>query len=292
MSLTGIFFLIVSLMVTLSFVSDAKEGFQTSILGAPKSIVAAWDATFAIITDLPNNYSIGTAFLIGEENSNSIQNLYFLTVNHVVNPSCETNKTCPGTFLVKNIRARQNVKGQFTVEPLEGLFDQVDVISRAVNPDIALLRVKTRFHREFNPISLPSNCDLSVGATLYSIGFPSTSDRTNPSALSISEKEIETKRWSQGIYVDRFHKSDDTGRRLYIGTTTDSLSGVSGGPILNEFGEAVSISVKSSSTSENQYQYLGNENLKNLDWQTLGIRCEVLKDLGERMKQDKLKPSN
>lgn len=176
---------------------------------------------------------------------------------------------CSSTILVKNFWFQQIENGRWETKK-ESLFTQVEVIYRSTNPDIAILRVSTGSSEEFKPISLPSNCNLKAGETLYSIGFPATYDR--------HPNEVQTKKWTQGLFTNLLHENRD-GLRLYIGTTTDSLGGISGGPIINVLGEVVSLAVKSSSLPSNNYRYGGVEDKDRLDWQTLGVRCEVLRGL-------------
>jgi hypothetical protein len=134
-----------------------------------------------------------------------------------------------------------------------------------------------------DPIPFASNCHLAIGDPVFEIGFPSTVDRTHPRSLPIEDKNIDTKRWSKGLYVHRYFDGTDVNQQMYVGTTTDSLVGNSGGPILNSAGEVVSVVIRAAATERNQYRYDGSEQTGVLDWQTLGSRCELLIDIRDQL---------
>lgn len=204
----------------------------------------------------------------------------------MVNSTCEAGKICPSTSLIKNLRLRRYDNNSLGLEPVTELhFDEVMVIDRNANPDMAVLQVTVRQYEneDLKPIPLPANCDLKPGDPLYSIGFPAAHDRTHPASLPIAEKEIETKRWSQGVFVGLFNDEKNGMIKNFIGSSVDSLEGQSGGPILNSTGEAVSISISSASVKGNRFQYSGNEKPGALDWQTLGVRCEILQNMGREL---------
>lgn len=260
----------------------AKEGFATSLSNAPSAVLSAWKTTFAILTDSPSTYKIGSAFFVWEDKSIGSQQFYFLTANHNVNPSCNVGDVCPATYLTRDLRLKYQSDGKANLESMgESGFKQVEVVQRSVNPDVAVLRVTSSESSENvpKPLPLPSNCNLRTGEPLYVVGFPTTSDRSSPPSLAITEKDIQTKRWSQGMFVGLFNERINDEIRLYIGATADALEGNSGGPIVNAAGEVISIVVKGASLSQNQFQYYGSEEIGHLDWQTLGVRCETLQDL-------------
>src|SRR5262245_55334190 len=72
--------------------ATAKEGFSTLVQDAPPAVQSSWNKTFTVLTEYPDRYGIGTAFLIGKKGSH----LYFLTVSHAVRESCNGGP-CPET---------------------------------------------------------------------------------------------------------------------------------------------------------------------------------------------------
>lgn len=270
-----------TLFILLSIQTKAAEGFSTSLATAPKSVKDNWSKTFAILTDYPTIYDAGTASLVWKRKSASKWDLYFLTANHGVDAKCEGGKICPHTYLVRDLRGR-SMNNKFTPDQLQGLFfEEVDVVDKSTNPDLALLHVIAPLSTANipDPISLPTSCEISPNDKLFTVGFPAAAGRTNPLSAPIPNKDEIEKSWSHGVFVDKFHAGDGDNIKLYFGTTIDALEGNSGGPVLNTDGTIVGVLVKISGDKDKGFRYDGNEDPKSLDWHSLSVRCEYLQDL-------------
>lgn len=274
-----------------SQMARASEGFNTSLDSAPNAIKAAWPKTFAILTDTPRLYEIGTASLVWKSKSGTHWDLYFLTTDHVIkNPSCEKGKVCSKTYIVQNLQGSV-AENKFAPAPISGLyFDKVEIVERSKNPDLALIRVSVPLETAGIPDAfiLPSSCELPKNQRLFAIGFPSTPDRTNPNSAPIPDRYEIKKRWSQGVLVDKFHDGEGNDMRLYLGTTIDALQGNSGGPVIDEMGTVVGVLVKISDNSgDNGFRFDGNEASGKIDWHSLSVRCEYLQELKTNLESGK-----
>lgn len=260
--------------------SRAGEGFWTS--NAPGGVRAAWSSTFAILTDLPTQYDVGTASLVYKRKTQDAQELYFLTANHAIAPQCQVGRICTGTYLVQDLKGKSEGT-KMTVEPLrQPLFERVEVLERYPEADLALLRVYAEASATNlpPPLKLPTKCEFNPGDELFAIGYPGTADRTNPRSQPIEEPDRILKRWSRGLFVGYRH--DD--QRRYQATTVDALKGNSGGPILTSDGTLVGVALQVSDRIKTDgFRYDGNETPGHLEWHLLGTRCDDLLSLPEHL---------
>lgn len=260
--------------------AQAKEGFNLKAEALMVPISKAWDSTFIVLGDKGNSYKVGTAFLVKKELHDNSTTLYFLTSEHFLRPFCAKKGLCKKTFLAQNADLLRDGKTT-RLRSLQGLvFDQIELVQKSRNPDLALLKVSlSSQQRKFpDPIVISNSCFLQKGEPLYSIGFPDISVRNFPSLVAIENQESIRKRWSTGVFV-RFNKSDfndNSKTQRWAGTTVDALGGNSGGPLLNKYGEVVGVMKNSASTPENKLRYMGNENPEELSWQSNAVRCEYL----------------
>ena len=172
---------------------------------------------------------------------------------------------------------------KFTPDPLKWpFFDTVEVVERTANPDLALLRVSATLEATDIPdaMMLPSTCDLRPGQSLYAVGYPATNDRVYPASPTIADKDDIRKRWSSGVFVDKYNEGNVSDTHLYFGTTIDALEGNSGGPVVNADGQIIGVLLKISDNSGNNgFRYDGNEAQGSLDWHSLSTRCDYLQRL-------------
>jgi hypothetical protein len=87
--------------------AEATEGFFTSLTDAPPAVTNAWNKTFAVVSNYPTRFQVGTASLVNKKPLASGTDLYFLTANHVIDPSCQANSVCPLITLTENLRLRE-----------------------------------------------------------------------------------------------------------------------------------------------------------------------------------------
>lgn len=153
-------------------------------------------------------------------------------------------------------------------------FSKVELVFSSPNPDIAIIKATVDVVDGLDlpvPLKISSDCNEAPLQTLYGIGFPDISLRNQ------SETQI-FKRWSKGIATEfLFSNQFGNGRNEFLASTVDGLPGSSGGPVINERGEILNIMKASGSVEQNNYIYTGNEATGSLDWQMLGVRCNLLK---------------
>jgi S1-C subfamily serine protease len=261
---------------------NVAEGFSSDPKLAPLVIQAAWSSTFLVLFDEPTSYHLGTAFLIQKKAlANGSTDVYFITNQHVVQNNCTPNGVCPELTL--------NQRAQLAYEPgglhllsSDGLFKKITVVGRSENPDLALLKanVATQSDRLPEPLVVSKSCVVTVGEPLVTVGFPDTSVRTDPSSLPIDQKNMITKRWSQGVLTGslKFDVYSNGSVNNLIGTTIDVVGGNSGGAVINRNGEVVGVIKGAVSVQKNNFRYDGNETPGALDWQSYAVRCEELKE--------------
>ncbi len=270
-------FLVVSI---LSLQAIALEGFQTRLAAAPSILSKAWYSSFLVFLDEPLTTSIGTAVLFKAIIGQDETQLYFITNKHVLHGNCQSIGVCSILRLYRDAQINvRNSQMSFVSGTRE--LTRVEVLKQSANPDLALLKVslKNKLAVEFHPIQMPKDCKLKVGEPLFSIGFPDASMRTYKDSVAIEYPNQIVKRWSQGLYVGGFERqTKGLGESRFIGVSSDSLSGSSGGPILNLQGELVGIVKASAGNKENEYRYLGDERPGNLDWHSLAIPCAEINE--------------
>lgn len=274
-------------------VAHASEGLHPSVVTAPAAVKAAWPKTFTVYTQSPDThgYSIGAASLIMKLKTPNGYDLFFLTADHVVEPKCLTGATCPQTFLIQDFRGKF-ANGALAPEPLTGLhFDQVQVVKRFRNPDLAVLHAHARLTVSVpEPVRLPNRCDLKRLDAVYAIGTPAVQDRTAKDRKPIVDPDINQKRWSEGVYIDRAVETRGLERRLEFATSLDVLRGNSGGPILDREGQQVGVVIVAADTHAKGFAYAGSDRPEKLQWHSLSPQCEYLQALRQdlEMALDKL----
>jgi|GEM_PF-6342102 len=266
----------VVIAVSTSFGTQAKEGFSADLTNAPQAVRHAWDATFALIYSEPTYFHDGSAFLIGKKVIDGELVLSFLTVNHNIG-NCETqDKICPGLILIQNARMRETPT-MMNFDTLEGLrFDTV-AVHGIKDSDLAIVVTSMSLvdQRKIpEPLRLVKDCELQDGSPLYAVGYPDTKQRINSKSLPIVNGDEVVKRWSQGIYLGTWSFTNQS--RPFLGATVDALPGLSGGPVLDEQGQVVSIVRKGREGGI----YGGNEDLAHRDYQMLGPTCLQMKAIG------------
>jgi S1-C subfamily serine protease len=156
-------------------------------------------------------------------------------------------------------------------------FDKVTLEAELREPRLAILRVRAPLGTVVpEPVRLTQTCDIQPGTKIYAIGWPFTPSRTVPSK-GTGRPELDLKRWSEGVYVGHLKLKNEA--YPYFATTNDSLTGLSGGPLLTEQGIVMSIAQKGATASGNAYT--GNDDTK--EWHTLGSHCEFTKAIGQNM---------
>lgn len=263
-----------------------KEGFEAVPELLPNRVAKAWDSVFVLYTETASRIQYGTTFLVKTIMNDTDADLYFLTNAHVANDVC-LNEGCPNSVLKQNINLSVNTKNQLSDNEIRTIvLKNVSVVHALINPDLALLKVTVNknFAAKLTQLPLSSSCSVQLRQSLYTIGFSDTSLRNDPHSKPIYNKNTIVKRWSEGVFTgyNKSNGQDPRGIQYWIGTSIDVLSGGSGGPILNEYGEVVGVIQQSASVSENKYVYDGNEKPDSLDWQSNGVRCEFLKDFIDR----------
>lgn len=270
-----LFFAVFALSVNLfSFSADAYEGFSVGTDSAPRAVRRAWDKTFAATLSVESEQNIrhATAFLVDKKQVGDVIEYYFLTSGHFVDGICELNEPCTHLNFLTNIKAKSRLGFMVIVSGLAPQFTGPTLIAMSDDRDWALFRssVNGDFPDLPRPLRLAARCGLQKGEKLYSVSVPDVGLRR----FSMEDDTVE-KNWSAGLFLGPVDKFEST--------TVDALPGSEGGPILNEDGEVVSLVVHNDSVPESKYRYSGTDAEDSNDWQTLGLQCETLKALGERL---------
>lgn len=227
-----------------------------------------------MIADSPERLRFGTAGLVHVEKTSVGKELYFLTNEHLLEGLCSRTGPCPDFVFVQNTL----ISGDYVHELGSTKFSAPEVIKISTNPDLALIKVISQGEDKLRPLSFTKKCGTKVARRLYSVGFSNTSRRTYKERLFIEEQMHTFKRWSTGLEVGSFNHTMDGERHLLQGTTVDALPGGSGGPVFDEKGDIVGIMQSSASVGSNLHRYDGNEDRKKLDWTSLIVRCDVMKN--------------
>lgn len=267
-------------LLLVPFISWAEEGFSTSVTTAPAAIRRSWLGTFALLTKRESESRIATATLVGKLRKNNVWYLFFLTADHAVDPNCSVGQICPNTYLIQDLQG-DNAGLSFTLLPFKGLkIENVEVVKRS-NSDLAVLSVVVDATQVEFPGAVPldTSCQLSAEQKVYTIGYPATQTRTQAMSDPIAYKQKTQKRWSQGLFIDRYRDGQGIDLRVVYGLTVDALEGSSGGPVLNANGELVGVILKTAASIKNGFSYQGNEAPNQLDWHALSARCEDVREL-------------
>jgi S1-C subfamily serine protease len=263
-----------------SILAQAREGFESDTRSLPAPIAKAWKSTFLVFLNEPKIYRTGTAFLVKKEKLGNSTALYFLTNRHVFAGYCAKAGVCREAKLAGNANFIHQSDG-LHLQTMEGpIFNNVEVLALSQNPDLALLRVMIWSNTPSipEPLTISSTCNLSLGEPLFSMGFSDTFYRTYSKRVAIPDQNSIYKRWSIGLFTGYLNSDSNNDEKTnhWASSSVDTLSGGSGGPLLNEAGEVVGVVKNSASRSQNQYRYGGSENPKYLNWQTNAVRCEYL----------------
>jgi hypothetical protein len=284
LTITTIF--VIALITCARFPSFAGEGFYEKA-DLPKELNSAWESTF-LIYPLSGEGGSGTGFLIKKfphPDPNYVF-LHLLSVDHVIIKNCgDTLGYCDNLMITASHAYDEENKRFVPIEVRYRTFFGARVLRRDKQADLSIIEVvaEKNLINDIRPVPFVKDCTLFKRQQMYLIGFPSTSDRTDKNTLPIKSKNLITKRWSQGLITEYINsdKNYDSNTSYWIGSTADNLSGLSGGPALNEAGEFFSVVDSATSTLENIY--MGIESEESLEFHSLLTRCELVRDfLGNR----------
>lgn len=253
--------------------ASAKEGFSSNPQLLPEGLQKVWNATFAYVVTAPKMY-IGTAFLIYKDEEDGELNLLFLTADHNIQ-NCKPLEACPNLSLMQDADFRETPKTiQYRHRGLR--FDRVIYMQHLEEPKLALLGVVVKIGTSVpEPVRLANSCEIEPGSKLYTIGWPYTPNRKNPALGTIENPSRVLKRWSEGIYLGNFRLKEEL--YPFFGTTIDSITGNSGGPIATEDGTVVTISQKAATAPGDAYT--GVDDIDKKEYQTLGSHCEFTRSI-------------
>lgn len=255
--------------------AHSREGFNETTSGLPPAVAEAWDSVFQLQIAAPDGIEMGTAFVIKIDRGF----VYFATANHTVGNRCLEGR-CPNAALRQNsvLERFPDRPSYFYASKGSLTFDQISVHKRSVNPDFAILKaaIPADFDRSRLPRPLPLNfAGSNTGEKVYLIGFPVVQVRTCTTARRIFHDNQILKRWSEGIQTGerRSDNNGDSDTRYWVTSSTDSLKGNSGGPLLNANGDVISVQVKSMTTTTQGSCYTESRiNPASLPAITYGIR--------------------
>jgi len=266
-----------ALVICWTMCALAREGFIDNPKMLPPKLRPAWDSIFFIKTETTTKIDTGSSFLVSKIIQKEFIDYFFVTNNHVIK-SCPQKGLCPSAILSQNLKIPQKSMSFLDNNDLNGIiFDQVEVLARSKNPDLALLKVSIPRAKAYDllPIPLSKSCSLTSGQVLFGMGFPDLNTRKS---YVLKEELPLRKVWSKGVFTENL-KSDDNGdenTNYFSATTVDTLDGGSGGALLNSVGEAVGVMKGNPDNSDGHYE--GNEDPEHYDWQSVAVRCELLKE--------------
>jgi len=259
------------------------EGFNELLPNAtPSAVELNANAVFAFYSEDDNEMRIGSASLIKVTNKELVTELFFLTNEHVVRKDCPTDGPCKGINLFQQANIKKSSLFGSKLLSSKGFTGaEYEVIKRSLNPDLAIIKMIVPLDNTISipkPVKISPSCSNPTQRKVYTIGFSGTDLRTAAGSKPIPFNDYQHKRWSEGIEVS-YHKEileNQEGR--YLSTTVDILPGGSGGPLLNEKGEMIGVMTATGSGRSNGYKYFGNEDPKNLDWTSLAVTCDLLRE--------------
>ncbi len=198
---------------------------------------------FTVKNDVGKEYKVpsGTCFLINEDT--------VLTCYHVIDPDyivdlfttfygTEIFGQLDRTALVEKI----NSSVYYSVTVTRDITVNATLINGSESMDFAILKLSQPIKGR-NYISLRNSKEIKAAETVYALGFPSLSDQNHE--LSTYTKDDVT--YSSGVVskaqdLYTFESSDVTLKGQFIQTTCKINSGNSGGPMVDENGNAIGIS--------------------------------------------------
>ena len=198
----------------------------------------------------------GTGFFVGESGkdpSNLITN-YHVIENFIKGGAGElrgftqvwNNAGTQYTWLVyedpNDSRAQCHGRAKIRVYYDSGTYEEAYIVEASEGKDVAVLKLAgTTNLRKFIPLTLPSDGD--VGSTVFAIGYPGLSENLYAGATtSWGISDVTVTRGS----ISRLFVTQGTGR-ADIQIDCDIKHGNSGGPLVNEKGEAIGINTWSRS---------------------------------------------
>jgi S1-C subfamily serine protease len=212
-----------------------KEGFEDS---PQNKFQNAWDNTFMFAATKKNahNFSLeryGTASVVFKKETLSGAYIGLVTAKHVI----QDNKGLT-TKLIRSIQYDTMIDSSESVNEIN---DYTIVSSNtSSNYDVGLLVIKVPLEeaKQLTPLTF-TNCSLAQGDPLVIIGFPAVMQRKKFDQNEvIKDSSVIRKRISEGFLVNEYAKNE---YGSLIGTTADAMHGNSGGPVLDENGNFVSV---------------------------------------------------
>lgn len=244
---------------------DISAGFSTHTDGFSPNLLNAWNSTFLFTFSAFGRLSTATAFIVDVKKTQTGHDIYFLTNYHVFEGDCSPHGRCFSATVRRGI-GWNSLKRDFISQSRDVvLMDFIEVVKVSRNPDLALLKArlegkgKTPTELRLRPLPIRDQCHQMKGERVWIIGFPATHLRNKPGS-AIERPEMTYKRWSSGIALD----VEITGSRYgetqsFLTTTADSLSGNSGGPVLDQSGRVVGMHSIGRANQESGYAYAGDE---------------------------------
>ena len=223
-------FILAISMIACIILSGCSSNGVSSQIDARNGVVVVESGADVADLDYHENWGQGTGFFVDDAKNPK----YLVTNHHVIADYLESGSGEPmiGTLYGQEVIFNTSIKVYYNSND----YDEAYVVDYDEKKDIAILRINTPTDKRV-PLALLRPTDDMVGSTVYALGFPGLSDNDifNPSS-----------RWSTSDItvtagsISRVMTSAGSGvRRVQI--NVDIGHGNSGGPLVNEKGQALGI---------------------------------------------------